>query len=148
MRISEIKATENIKEMWELFVLHREELATYKHIMKVNPDVAMYKILEDTGKIFTLALYDENKIVGYSVTLVFTHMHYSDTIHAQNDLIFVHPDYRRGRHGIKLIAETERIAKERGAKFIIFHGKEGTKFCELMPKMGYTVHDIVFTKEI
>lgn len=148
MKICEIKATEKIDECWALLCMHREELTTHKHLMALKPDVSRYKLLEDGGMLFTLALYDEQRIVGYSVNMVVRNIHYSDLITSQNDILFVHPDYRRGMWGAKLIKETERVAKQRGASFIIFHGKPDTIFSSIMPRLGYGVQDIMFSKEV
>lgn len=148
MRIIEIKATEKIEECWELLLLHREELTTHKHIMELKPDIEKYKVLEDNGLLMTLALYDEDKIVGYSVNVLVRNIHYSDLVTAQNDILYVHPAYRKGSWGMKLIHETERMGKERGAKMILFHGKPNTSFSALMPRLGYGVQDIMYSKEV
>lgn len=148
MRIVEIKATEKIEECWELLLAHREELTTHKHIMVLKPDIARYKMLEDAGRLLTLALYDGEKIVGYSVNLLNNNLHYSDLCVMQNDILYIDQKYRRGTWGMKLIRETERIALVRGAKMVLFHGKENTTFSELMPRLGYGVQDIMFSKEL
>lgn len=148
MKIVEIKATEKIDEAWGLLELHREELTTHKHIMELKPDIAKYKAFEDAGNLFTLGLYDEEKIVGYSVNIITHNIHYSDLRCVHNDILFVHPDYRRGSWGLKLIKATENMAKEKGAKLILFHGKEKTPFAALMPKLDYGVQDIMFSKEL
>lgn len=148
MHITEIKATDKIEECWDLLQAHREELTTHKNIMILKPDIARYKRLEDNNNLLTLALYNEDKIVGYSVNIIVNNLHYSDLVVCQNDILFITPNYRGGIWGIKLIAETERLARERGATFITFHGKENTAFSNLMPRIGYGVQDIVFSKEI
>jgi GNAT superfamily N-acetyltransferase len=148
MKIEQILATDKIEECWGLLSLHREELATYKNIMILKPDIAKYKSLENSDKLLTLALYDDDRIVGYSVLIFSDNLHYLDLHYAHNDILYVHPDYRNSKWGLKLIAESEHIAKSRGAKMILWHGKEKTQFAELMPKLGYKVQDIVFSKEL
>lgn len=148
MKIVEIKATEKIEECWELLLAHREELTTHKHIMALKPDIGRYKALEDADRLITLALYDEDKIVGYSVNLLNNNLHYSDLVIMQNDILYIHPQYRKGTWGMKLIKETEHMAAARGAKMVLFHGKENTSFSALMPRLGYGVQDIMFSKEL
>lgn len=148
MYIIEIKATEKIQETWELLEQHREELTTNKDIMVLNPNIEMYKIMEDKGMLFTLALYDNENIVGYSVNILGNNLHYSDLLISQNDVLFVAKKYRKSTWGLKLIQETEKIAKEKGAKLISWHGKSDTSFSELMPKIGYKIQDITFSKVI
>lgn len=148
MKIVEIKATDKIEECWDLLLSHREELTTHKHIMVLKPDIAKYKALEDVGRLISLALYDEEKIVGYSVNILNNNLHYSDLVVMQNDILYIDQNYRRGSWGVKLIRETEIIAAARGAKLVLFHGKENTTFSELMPRLGYGVQDIMFSKEL
>jgi GNAT superfamily N-acetyltransferase len=148
MEIREIKATEHIEEAWSLLSDHRDELATHRNLMVLKPDVEKYRALEDQGKLITIALYDGETIVGYSVTMLTGHLHYSDLSLAYNDVLYVHPQYRKGSWGVKLIKMTEQVAKERGMQLILFHGKEHTLFSNLMPRLGYQVQDIVFSKEL
>lgn len=148
MHIKPIKVTEHIEEAWALLEKHREELATYKHIMVLKPDLDKYRILEDNGKLLGLALYDDKKIVGYSVIIITTALHYSDVVIAQNDVLYVRADYRGTKWGIALIKESEKLAKESGAHMITWHGKENTAFTSVMPKMGYIIQDIVYSKEL
>ena len=146
MIIKEIKATEKIEECWELLQSHRDELATNKELMVLKPDMEKYIALENAGKLMTLALYDGDKIVGYSVNIFTKALHYADLMTAQNDLLFLRKDLRKGRWGILLIQETEGRCKDRGAKFMLWHGKQNTAFASLMPKLGYGVQDIIFSK--
>jgi GNAT superfamily N-acetyltransferase len=146
--IKEIKITNHIEEVWPLFEEHRKELATHKHIMILKPDWDRYRSLEEINSLVTLALYDGDKIVGYSAILIYKNLHYSDLIDAFNDVLYVLPEYRKGRAGLKLIKMTEEVARQRGAHRILFHGKPDTVFSSLMPRMGYEIHDIVFGKEL
>ena len=148
MRIEEIKLTDHIDEMWELFSLHRDELATHKDIMVLKPDWDRYRNLENAGMLLTLAVYDENKIIGYSVTLLYHNMHYFDLADAFNDVLYIHSSYRNRPWGIRLIKRTEDEVRKRGAKMMLFHGKPGTVFSTIMPRMGYNVQDIVLSKEL
>ncbi|MDE2233609.1 MAG: GNAT family N-acetyltransferase [Patescibacteria group bacterium] len=146
MHIKLVKTLDTIKDAWGLLELHRNELATYKDLMILNPDIEKYKALEDAGKLFTLALYDEERIVGYSVFILTTALHYSDLNIASNDILYVHPDYRKSKWGLELINMSERFAKDKGMKMITWHGKENTIFTALMPKLGYKIQDITFSK--
>jgi GNAT superfamily N-acetyltransferase len=146
MKICQINTLDKINEAYELLELHREELTTHKDIMILNPDIEKYQRLQDVGVLHALGLYDGDKIVGYSVNLLTNNMHYADLVYLQNDVLFIHPDYRKGRYGILLIKETELLALKLGAKMMLFHGKPNTNFSNLMPKLGYGVQDIMFSK--
>jgi GNAT superfamily N-acetyltransferase len=144
--IEEITLTEHIAEMWILFSMHREELATNKELMVLKPDWDSYRFLEKSGKLMTLAVRDNGVIVGYTVTVIYKNMHYSDLIDAFVDVLYLHPKRRKGSLGIRLIRKTEEEARKRGAKRLMLHGKPDTVFALLMPKLEYCVQDIVFGK--
>lgn len=131
-----------------LFVEHREETTTNKELMQLKPDMERYRLLEVKNILLVLAAYLEGKLVGYSVTFIDSHLHYADLVCANNDLIFVQKEYRNTKIGLNLIQETERIAKERGAKFMLWHAKEDTALSNLLPRMGCSVQDIVYSKEL
>lgn len=128
---------------------HWDELAKNKDLMVLAPDVERYAAMEQTGMLLAIAAYDEaGEIVGYSVSFIGTNLHYKDLVYAHNDVVFIAKPYRKGRLGIQLLRETERRAKERGARMMIWHAKENTPLAALLPRLGYGVQDILLSKEI
>ena len=83
-------------EAKELLNMHYEEIALNKDFIKLNPNIEQYEDAEKQGilKIFTAR--DEGKIVGYFAVLVNRSLHYQDHLYAHNDVIFLHPDHRKG----------------------------------------------------
>ncbi len=148
MQIREIKGTDHIDELMPLFSQHREELATQKHLMNLKPAWDRYKVMEESGILFTLALYDDPIIVGYSSIVVTQNLHYSDLVQAYEDTLFVLPKYRNTTWGIKLIKKAEVLAREKGAKLLLRHCRRGSVCASIMPRMGYYVQDILFGKEL
>jgi GNAT superfamily N-acetyltransferase len=75
---------------------------------------------------------------------VCTNLHYGDLLMCQNDLLFVRKSHRRGMTGMRLITATERAAKDRGVKMMLWHAKPGTTLDRMLPKLGYepfeTIH--------
>ena len=138
-----------IKEhAYDMLEEHRQELATHKHIMKLNPQFDKYLELEALGCLLGLAVEVDKKIVGYSATIIAPNMHYSDLVIASNDLIFLKKEYRKGRIGLALIRTTEKEAKERGAMCMLWHVKPQTAMSNLLERLGYKVQDIMYMKEI
>jgi GNAT superfamily N-acetyltransferase len=150
-QIREIVASEWIDAAWALLEAHREELATHKALMALKPDRAAYEALDATGRLLTLGVFDGDELVGYSVNILAANMHYADLLVCQNDLLFLRSDHRGGRAGVALIRETEACAKARagdGPLFMLWHAKEGTPFAGLLPRLGYGVQDIIFSREL
>jgi GNAT superfamily N-acetyltransferase len=145
----EIVASEWIDRAWPLLEEHYAELATVPDIMLLKPDVERYQTLEAAGNLFAIGMFDIHgdggeTLVGYSVNIVCTNLHYGDLLMCQNDLLFVRKSHRRGMTGMRLITATERAAKERGVKMMLWHAKPGTTLDRMLPKLGYepfeTIH--------
>lgn len=142
----------NVREMRQhadkLFAEHYEEIARNKHIMQLAPNWDLYERLEKGDLLLIISAWDEAKLVGYSVSFLSHHLHYRHLLYAQNDVLFVSKEYRRGKLGLALIRETENLARQRGAKLMLWHAKQGTALDALMPRLKYQVQDIVYSKEL
>lgn len=149
VRIVETPMTGRIDEMWALLSAHWHEIARNKQVMVLKPDRARYEALEAQGALLCLAAIDpDGDIVGYSVSFVGPHIHYADLQVCNNDVLFLREDLRASPIGLRLIKETERAAKARGARLMLWHAKENTPLATIMPRMKYGVQDIIFSKEI
>ncbi len=146
--IREIVASECIEHAAPLLLEHWEEVAKNKQVMVLNPDVERYRLMESAGMVMSLGAFIDGEMVGYSVSFIGTHLHYAGLIYANNDVIYVRKDCRNGKAGVQLIKETERMAKERGAKLMLWHAKESTAFDSLLPRLGYGVQDVIYSKGI
>lgn len=130
----------------DLFKEHYQEVALNKSVMHLNPDWDAYRNLEQAGKLFCVAAFLGEELIGYSVNFLGPHLHYSDMCYAQNDLLFVAEEHRKTRVGLDLIRHTEGLAKVKGAKMMLWHAKEETKLAAIMPRLGYRVQDIIYSK--
>jgi GNAT superfamily N-acetyltransferase len=149
IRIVEMPMTGRIDEMWSLLAAHWDEVAKNKQVMVLKPDRAKYEMLEAQGALLCLAAIEpDGEIVGYSVSFVGPHIHYADLVVANNDVLFLREDLRPSSIGLRLLKETERAAKAKGARLMLWHAKEHTALAKIMPRMGYGVQDIIFSKEI
>lgn len=135
-----------IEEIKPLLELHYEELTLHKEHIKLNPDFARYKTLADAGIVKIITARDQGHLVGYSIWIVNTNLHYQDAKMANNDVLFLHPDYRKGRTGIKLIKESERILKDQGVIKILWHIKHAKDFRNILYRLGYADEDIIVGK--
>lgn len=144
--IREIRATEWIEQAWRLLEAHREELTTNKGLMILKPDISTYEMLESKNALLSLGAFDGEEIVGYSVNIMAHNLHYSDLMMCQNDVLFVREDRRQGPTGLKLIYETERLAKDRGADLMLWHAKPDTNLNDILPRLAYRVQDVVYTR--
>ena len=140
--------SEMLANAGELFEEHWDEIALNKQVMVLKPDEDRYRAMEQAGSLMILAAWEGEALVGYSVNFIVNHLHYADLRLCSNDLLFITRSKRAGRLGLKLIRETEKRAAEMGARLMLWHAKQDTALAMMMPKMGYGVQDIIFSKEI
>lgn len=131
-----------------LFAQHWDEIARNKDVMVLKPDEAAYRRMEEAGSLLILAALKAGQIVGYSVNFIVRHPHYADLMVCQNDLLFIDQAHREGGAGIRLMRRTEQEGKKRGCRLMLWHAKEGTPLAAMLPRMGYGVQDVVFSKQL
>ncbi len=149
IRIIEAPLADRIDRMAELLVSHWDEVAKNKRVMVLKPDRERYAYLdENDGLVCLWALDPDGEIVGYSVNFIGPHIHYADLRIANNDVLFLREDLRPSTVGLRLIRETEKAARARGAQLMLWHAKQGTSLDKIMPRLGYGVQDIIYSKEI
>ena len=150
MEIRPISVTEWLPVVEPLIRAHWNEVALNKGVMVLKPNVALYADLEAADRLVAFGAFDGDELVGYAVTILQpSHLHYADLFIASNDVLFVLPEHRgASRAGYRLIAETERACADRGARLMLWHAKPDTALQKLMPRLGYGVQDVIYSKEL
>lgn len=146
IRIEQSTIYENYNNIRKLLELHVEELTVHKDLMVLNPNLEAYMLLEDAGAIYSFFVFDDDVVIGYSINIISKHLHYADLLYSNNDVLFLHKDYRKSSIGRDLIIASEQEAKNRGAKVYMLHAKPNTALDHYLPKAGYGVQDIVYSK--
>jgi len=147
-KIVEQKIMGDIKFFEYLFEDHWQEVAKNKKVMVLKPDYDKYRFLEESGIMRTLVAYEDGIVIGYSVNFIQPHLHYSDLISCYNDIVFLSKEKRNSPVGLKLLRATEKAAKEWGADMMLWHVKEGPSIDSILPRLGYGVQDIVYSKTL
>lgn len=131
-----------------LIVSHWEE--TELSIIETPPnlDVEKYEMLEELGMMFSLFAYADGKRVGYALNFLSPNMHYKDVPICSCDALFVSKEHRNSTLGLKLIKETIRIAREHGAKHMLWSAKPDTSLFKLLPRLGFNPQEVVFNKKL
>lgn len=127
---------------------HYEELATHKELMELHPDEASYRIMDEKGVLFALGVFDGPDMVGYSVNIVHSALHYSRLTICENDVVFLAKDYRSAGNGRRLLAATRQAGHERGAKLMIWHAKPETSLHALLAREGAFLQDLIFSEAL
>lgn len=131
-----------------LWPLHWEEVGQNKVKMQLDPDIDKLNNLEAAGKLHIVIARDNGKLIGYHASIIDTLIHYRKILAAKGDLHWLHPDYRKGMTGIKLLKKVEETLKARGvhvmADFTKLYADKGAVFEHL----GYRPIERVYTKWI
>ena len=122
------------------------EIEHRKDIREFDPDWEAYETLEEAGilKVFTVRF--EGKLVGYYSCIVSPSLHSKGLLQATIDAIYLHPDYRKGLVGYKLIKFAEKCLKEDGVKIILLGTTEVNPIDPLLLKLGYSKTEAKFEK--
>ena len=137
-----------IAEVQPLIELHYEELTLHKQVVKLDPDWNRYKSLADQKMITIITARDKGVLIGYSLFFVSPHIHYKNNIMANNDVLYLHPDYRQGRTGLKLIRKCEQVLQEQQVDKIVWHVKYAKDFRQILYRLGYEDEDALVGKII
>lgn len=149
MDIRPIDVTHLMDTCEPLLKMHWAEVERQRQVLRLMPNMPAYRALQDMGALLSLGAYQGEQMVGYSVTIVTTHLHDANLIYASNDVLYVHPDHRDGMAGGRLMVETERRAKDRGARLIFWASKPGTAMYEILKRHdSYAVHDVLFSRPL
>lgn len=137
-----------IEEGASLFEAHWKEIAVNQEKVPLDPDYDKYYLLEDMGVLHVVTARDNGTLVGYFVSIIETGLHYKQNVFAINDILFIHPDYRKGSVGIKLIKFTEQCLKDRGIDVLVMRHKAAHDFSRILERLGMTHTESVYMKYI
>jgi GNAT superfamily N-acetyltransferase len=147
MKLAVESFIKNYEELYPLFEEHYHEIAMYQDKIELDVDYDRYKLFEDLESLFTVIARDDNdNIIGYSVYIINTHLHYKSTLVAVNDIIFLDPAYRKGGLGKQMVDFCDAELKKRGVHLITLHMKTFAAFEELAVASGYDKAEYIYTK--
>jgi len=119
-----------------LFQEHYEEVAERIDVIKLEPDLNRYKGLFDQGMLEIHTAREDGKLIGYSLWLVASGLHYKNCLTASSDIIYISPAYRKGMFGVRFIRWTVEEIKKRNLQRILFHVKPHVDFGPILERLG------------
>lgn len=135
-----------VEEIESLLELHYQELTLNKDKVKLKPIWSKYADLERADALVVYTAREGGKLIGYSVFFVNRHLHYEDLVHAQNDILYLHPDHRLGMTGIRLIKFSEQQLKALGVNKVTWHAKHNTSLIPILTRLGYRNEEVSMGK--
>lgn len=137
-----------------LFAEHWRE-ASADTSVPLDLDWEVYRALEATRALMTVAVRSDGVLIGYSIYLIHSHLHYRGYMVADSDAFFVRESDRKGLIGIRLFQVSEALARARGVHEIRArvkkHVRPGRGRSDLGPvfeRLGYRETEVVYRKRI
>ena len=143
---------EKIADIWEELVPllheHRKEVEDEFITAPLEPDGKQYARMEEHGLFCILTARCNGKLVGYNAFYLYPHSHYPSMKYANNDVLFLLPEYRRSSAGIKLITEAEKMLRKHGVASILMEVRDYRDFSPILKHNGFHKQGTVYMKII
>ena len=130
-----------------------DEIEVDKTSLLHDPDWDHYRAQNQAGTYRVIAARRNGRLIGYNAFFIGHHTRHRGVIFAQNDVIYLEPEQRRGMIGVRFINESERLLKAAGAVKVRYDsmrqvrlGPKGGTLGDLFQKLGYTHEAQVYTK--
>jgi len=139
-------------EMEKLLPLHWVELGRDQDNPKfrLDPDWDTYAQLEAAGQLMMMVVRIDGAMVGYWLGFVRRQLHYKNSLAASTDIYFLLKEHRRGRIGVELFKEVEKMLIARGVDKIYMGCKSAPDLdrSALFEKLGYSRIEYMFAKVV
>lgn len=138
-------------ELPPLFKRHWQEVATNQDAVPLEIDWQRYYEMDLARVLHVLTVRVSGLLVGYLFVFIHPHQYYASTLHAQTDLYWLDPVFRRGSIGIRMFRELETYLRAHGVKVIMtnvklhFQKERGT-LGKLFERLGYVPEDVLYSK--
>ena len=137
-----------IEEMKPLVKLQWKEIGVFdKERIPLKPNWEWYQILADKKNLHIITARNNQRLIGYYVSIITPHIHYMDTLIAENDVLYLQKEYRKGLTGYKLIKFAVEQLKSK-VQIIILSMKAKQSFLPLADRLGFKLTDYKLTLEI
>lgn len=142
---------ELVSDLWgevePLLQEHWEEIAADKSI-PLDPAKDQFQAMEDAGMLHCYTVRDIYTLIGYVCFVVTPGLHYKGSLQAHQDVLFLTPEYRRGRVGLKLLQYAEQRLAALGVEVAFHHVKRTNQVGRLLERLGYHLVDEVYAKRL
>lgn len=135
------------RDAMPLVVEHYREIAHYQDI-ELAPDLERYLRLDELGMLQTYTARDPltNDITGYQVFIMAKGLHYSKSMQALEDVLFI--TGRRRGFGVRFIKYADDELRKLGVQTIYRHVKLAHNHGKILLRDGYEAVDTIYAKRL
>ena len=124
---------EDLSTLWDA---HWEEVALDKDKIKLDPHIAEYERLDETGQLHIASMRDDGWLVGYNMNIVRPHVYY------------VKPEYRGKVTTFRFFQYVEASLKSIGVERMFTGTKMHLDKGKFFERLGWTETERLYTKYI
>lgn len=148
-------------EMAPLLLAHWREVSQFKDI-PLAPAFASYLERQDAGnlRVFTvrgeftvtgtkgpLVQWESGRLYGYAVFFVQPNPHYTGSLQASADVLFLHPDVR-ARTAMRFLKWCDDQLASEGCELVYHRVKLSKDWSKILERIGYAPVDITLVKDL
>jgi GNAT superfamily N-acetyltransferase len=143
------RAADVMDEIKPLLTRHWTEIAHYPDIpLHVNYEQFLHADRNGGLRIFTIR--SAGGLIGYAVFFVALNPKYMSSLQAHQYVLYLAPEHRRGRIGMRFIDWCDTQLKADGIQVVYQHVKADPKhnFGPLLERLGYTLIDQLYGRRL
>ncbi|CAB4165197.1 hypothetical protein UFOVP821_25 [uncultured Caudovirales phage] len=135
-------------EIEDLIEMHWREIAHW-HDIPLKPDWAAYERLAAQGalRVYTVRTAT-SRLIGYAVFFVRHNVHYSTSLQAVQDILFLLPAHRGAAVGAGLVQYAEDDLRTLDVQVVYHHVKHAFDFGPMLERMGYERVEHIMAKRL
>lgn len=138
--------------MWPLLERHYKEVSAYQDI-PLAPDFEKYEQLEKLGNVrcFTAKMTTADNtlaLVGYCIFFVHINIHYTSSLQAVQDILYLEKSQRGQGLGKKFIDWCDEQLSKEGVELSYHHVKTKLNFGPLLESLGYRHVENIYARDL
>lgn len=134
-------------EIVPLLQAHKASLPGYLE-EPININWKIYQILADGGLLRIYTVRESEVLVGYAVYTINPNMRHQHLLQAQQDVLYIRKESRKGSLGLLLLKFAERKLTELGVNLIIHTVNESYDFSALLMFLDYEPLERTYIKKV
>lgn len=135
-----------VAELLPLLEAHNKEVPQLG--LGIDPDLATYKKMADSGVLRIYTARVAEILVGYQIFFVMYHPHRRASFEASQDVLYLDPEVRMGLVGVKFISWCDKQLEKEGVHVIFHQISAENDFGKIFLRMGYRKMDITYGRII
>lgn len=129
-----------LQQHWDKAVINKN--------YNLKPDWNSYYKLQESGAVKIYTVRHNGLLVGYASVYTVKSLYAANRLEAHYDMIYICPDYRKGRVAVKFIEYIEKQLVEMGVKQIVIGSLRHQPFDSLLDYLNYKYTEKIYTKYI